>query len=150
MNYEKYEENFLLFNSLFEEGFNRPNLKTQKFIELWYDVILLMSREMLSGPFYNIKMYYNCDYIFKGENVLFKEIRSCEDFLNWCLNIAKDYNFKIQQLDAIDSNEEDDKTILLIQAEAMIKLSYMAYEIQKDRWKFINKSFSNNTSQLSE
>lgn len=44
MSYEKYEETFLLFNKLFEEGFHRSNLKTEKFIELRNDVNLMMSR----------------------------------------------------------------------------------------------------------
>lgn len=89
MNYEEYEENLLLFNKLFEEGFNRPNLKTEKFIQLWHDVDLLIGREALSGPFYHVDMYYNCDYVFEGSHEHFKEIRSCEDFLNWCLSIIK-------------------------------------------------------------
>ena len=84
--YEEYEENLLLFSRLFEEGFNRPNIKTKKFTELWYDVDLLMGREALSGPFYHVDMYYNCDYVFEGEHEYFKEIRSCEDLLNWCLS----------------------------------------------------------------
>lgn len=29
-----YEENLLLFSRLFEEGFNRPNIKTKKFTSI--------------------------------------------------------------------------------------------------------------------
>lgn len=144
MNYEKYEENLLLFSRLFEEGFNVPNIKTKKFTELWYDVNLLMCREALSGPFYNVDMYYNCDYVFEGIHECFKEIRSCEDFLNWCLSIIKYYKIKIQQVDTTVSDEKEDKQILLLQAEVMEKLSFMAYDIQKDRWKFIKKPYSDN------
>lgn len=144
MNYEEYEENLLLFSRLFEEGFNRPNIKTKKFTELWYDVDLLMSREALSGPFYHVDMYYNCDYVFEGEHEYFKEIRSCEDLLNWCLSIIKFYKSKINQVDAILSDEKEDKQILLLQAEVMEKLSFMVYDIQKDRWKFIKKPYLDN------
>lgn len=114
MNSEEYEENLLLFNRLLEEGFDRPNLKTKKFTELWYDVDLLMGREALSGPFYIVDMYYNCDYVFEGKHECFKEIRSCEDFLNWCLSIIKCYKNKIKQVDAIVSDEKEDKQILLL------------------------------------
>ena len=144
MDHEKYEENLLLFNRLFEEGFNKPNLKTEKFNELWYDVDLLMGREALSGPLYHVDMYYNCDYVFEGKHECFKDLRSCEDFLNWCLNIIKSCKSKIDQVDAIFSDEKEDKQILLLQVEVMEKLSFMAYDIQKDRWKFIKKPYSDN------
>lgn len=148
MNYEEYEETFFLFNRIFEEGLEPPNLKTEKFIELWYDVDLEMSREMLAGPFYSVTIYYNCDYVFEGKHEYFKEIRSCEDFLNWCLNIIKNYKSKIEQVDAIGAIEKEDKHILLLQAEVMEKLSFMVYDIQKDRWKTINKLYYDNTSKL--
>ncbi|KZL89955.1 hypothetical protein [Clostridium magnum] len=144
MNYEEYEENLLSFSRLFEEGFKKPNFKTKKFTELWYDVDVLMCREALSGPFYHVDMYYNCDYVFEGEHEWFKEIRSCEDFLNWCLSIIKLYKSKINQVDSIIPDEKEDKQIMLLQADIMEKLSFMVYDIQKDRWKFIKKPYSDN------
>ncbi|MPM82333.1 hypothetical protein SDC9_129394 [bioreactor metagenome] len=144
MSYEEYEKTFLLFSRLFEEGFKKPNFKTEKFKELWYDVDVLMYREALSGPFYTVDMYYNCDYVFEGEHECFKEVGSCEDFLNWCLNIIKSYKNKINQVDTIINDEKEDKQIMLLQAEIMEKLSFMVYDIQKDRWKFIKKPYPDN------
>lgn len=136
--YEEYEEYFLLFSRLFEEGFNRPELKTKKFITLWYDVDVL---DLLAGPFYSIDTRYNCDYVFEGTHEYFKEIKSCEDFLNWCLKIIKLYISKIEELDCVNHSEEDDKRTMLLQASVFERLTYMAYDIQKDRWKFIKKPY---------
>lgn len=139
---QEYEDNFILFRKLFEEGFSKPSLKTDKFIGLWYNVDLLMVREALSGPFYNVATYYNCDYVFEGKREYFKEINTCEDFLNWCLNIIKRYKNKINLTNASDCIEEQDKGTLLVQAETMKKLSYMVYDIQKDRWELIKSTAS--------
>lgn len=46
-------------------------------------------------------MYHNYDYVFQGKHECFKEIRSCEDFLSWCLNIIKTYKDKIKQVHTI-------------------------------------------------
>lgn len=130
----------MLFSRLFEEGFNKPELKTKKFITLWYDVDVDVL-DFLAGPFYNIDTCYNCDYVFEGNHEYFKEIKSCENFLDWCLEIIKLYISKIEELDCINPSEEDDKRIMLLQASVFEKLTYMAYDIQKDRWKFIKKPY---------
>ncbi|WP_315118406.1 hypothetical protein [uncultured Clostridium sp.] len=142
MNCQDYEETLLLFNKLFNEGFYKPNFKTKKFNDLWYDVDMLLFRDALAGPFYQIHTHDNCDYVFEGKHESFKEIRSCEDFLNWCLNIIECYRNIINQVGSIDANEEKDKQVLLSQAAVMEKLSFIAFDIQKDRWRFIKKPSS--------
>jgi len=128
-----YEEDFLTFSKLFEEGFKKPNFKSEKFSELWCDIDVMMCREALSGPFYNIVEDHNCDYVFEGNHEYFKEIKSCEYFLNLCLDIVKLYKSKINEVEPVTLDEKEDKQIMLIQADIMEKLSFMAYNTQKDR-----------------
>ncbi len=128
------KENLLLFKELFEEGFynTKSKLKTRKFRNFYIDTELI--RDSIAGPFYSIYMKGNCDYVFNGNHENFKRIKNCEDYLTWCLEIIAHYKNKVNEEKAFDEKEEKDKQVLLSQIELMKRMSYMAFDIQKDRF----------------
>ena len=88
---------------------------------------------MLAGPFYSICKDGNCDYVFKGDHEIFKEMKNNELFLSWCLEVVEDYRNRVNNINAVNMNEEEDKQVLLEQTKIMERLSYIAVDIQKRR-----------------
>lgn len=123
------EENLMLFKKLFKETFYNTKFKTRRFYEFYQDLEGL--QDTIAGPFYSIYKDGNCDYVFEGDREIFKGIKSCEDYLKWCLDIVKDYKNRVNELKAYCENEKKDKEVLLSKAIAMEKMSYLAVNIQK-------------------
>lgn len=115
---------------MFEETFYNPKFKTRKFHELDQDLEGL--QDTIAGPFYSIYTNKNCDYVFEGDREVFKGIKSCEDYLNWCLDIIKDYKNMVNEIKACSEDEKEDKEVLLSKAIVMEKMSYLAFNIQND------------------
>ncbi|MCB2300919.1 hypothetical protein [Clostridium tagluense] len=87
----------------------------------------------LAGPFYSICKDGNCDYVFKGDHEVFKGIKNNESFLSWCLDIVEDCRNRVNNINAVNINEKEDKQVLLEQTKIMERLSYIAVNIQKCR-----------------
>lgn len=56
-----------LFRKLFYISFCRPILKTERFIDIWWDLERL--RDYLAGPLYTIKTEGNCNYVYTDEEI---------------------------------------------------------------------------------
>ena len=90
-------------------------------------------KDGFAGPFYSIYKDGNCDYVFKGDHELFKGIKNNESFLSWCLDIVEDYRNRVNNINAVNINEKEDKQVLLEQTKIMERLSYIVVNIQKCR-----------------
>ena len=125
-------EKLKIFRELFEYAFySKSKFKTNKIKEFWSDMELL--RDGLAGPFYSIYIDGNCDYVFKGDHEAFKGIKNNELFLSWCLEVVEDYRNRVNNIDAVNMNEKEDKQVLLEQTKIMERLSYIAVDIEKSR-----------------
>lgn len=124
-------ENLKKFSDMFWKGFERPQLKTKKFKKVWLD--MEGWRDSLAGPLYSINEYENCDYVFNNQNEIFKEINSCEELLDWCMKIVKEYRHGVCRIQANTKDEMQDQTLLLNQTVIMEKLSNLAIDIQRRR-----------------
>ena len=125
-------EKLKIFKELFDQAFYvSPKFKTNKIKEFWSDMELLI--DALAGPFYSIYRDGNCDYVFKGDHEAFKGMKNNALFLSWCLDIVEDYRNRVNNINAVNIGEKEDKQVLLEQTEIMERLSYIAVNIQKCR-----------------
>lgn len=126
------KEKLISFKALYTEAFStRPKLETKKFKRVYEDLCDI--EDFNAGPFYHMYKYGECDYVFRGDHEYFKEIKNCDDFLNWCMDINRIYLERINKAKAINSKEEKDKQLLLTRATKMKRLFHLTVEIQKYR-----------------
>jgi len=123
-----------MFRKLFGAAFYRPVFKTEKFVDLWWDLEGL--RDSLAGPLNSIASDGNCNYVYIDDR--FPGVDSPEKFLQWCLAIVDECRDLIMKHKPENLNKESDfkeeadfKTIIQ-QIDVMEVLSYLAYRIQSD------------------
>src|SRR6478735_9918968 len=119
---EKLEE----FKKLFWDAFHRPKLETERYLQLWGNLEPL--NDKIAGPLYSIYSNGNCDYIFQDDD-RFPEIKTPDDFLDYCTELVKDYHEGVISLIPENDLEKADKQILLYQTDTKMELANLAYEV---------------------
>ncbi|MDO0824871.1 hypothetical protein [Desulfosporosinus nitroreducens] len=120
-----------MFRKLFNISFCRPILKTERFIDIWWDLEGL--RDTLAGPLYTIKTKGNCNYVYTDEEGRFPGVDSPEMFLQWCLDIVDECRDILMKHQPENSNEEADFETIIRQIDGMEVLSHLAYRIQSEQ-----------------
>lgn len=120
-----------MFPKVFYSGYIKEKLETDKYKNVYYDLVDI--EDWNAGPFYNIYIEGNCDYVFSGNHEYFQDIKTIDDFSVWCKNIINSYIDCINSVVPISSREEKDREVLLKQATKMEQLFNYVIEIQKNR-----------------
>jgi len=85
--------------------------------------------DWLAGPLYSIKEHGECNYVFGDKKSRFPGVITPDDFLKWCLVLAKKYRDGIMAHAPVSADERADQEILLLMADEMVALSYLAHQI---------------------
>jgi hypothetical protein len=118
------------YKEIFWDGFHRPKLITDKFTSIWLS--LEPVNEQLSGPLFAVFENGHCDYFFQDKN-RFPWMNLPEDFMQWCTDRIEKYREVVENTEAIGTEEDHDKEILLFQVDIKMELADLAYEIQAER-----------------
>jgi hypothetical protein len=102
-------------------------LTTKRFRMLYLDDLTNIIDSGLAGPFLEIDRNGNCDYIFRESRII--GVREADDFLRDCRMLAEAYRNSVQNQEPLDNLEQEDKKMLLEQAELIESLSYLAHSI---------------------
>lgn len=128
INYLKIQD---MFPKVFYSGYIKDKIESNKYKNIYYDLVDI--EDWYSGPFYNMYIEGNCDYVFSGNHEYFQDIKTMDDFSVWCKNIINSYIDCINSVVPMSSREEKDREVLLKQATKMEQLFNYVIEIQKDR-----------------
>ena len=120
------------FRRLFPSAFRNPTqteprIQTERFSMVWVDMEPV--GDWLAGPLYGINLRGECDYVFLDEEGRFPGVKTPDDFLRWCLAIAKKYRDGIVAQAPQSEAERSDQAILIEMADAMVTLSHLAHRI---------------------
>ncbi len=120
------------FRELFWTAFkSAKGRRSKRYEEVWKDLELIS--DQLAGPLHSIYERGECDYVFT-DRIRFPTVRNPENFLTWCLSSPNAYREGVLKAGVRDEDERADQAFLLEQANAMERLSRMAYEIVRARW----------------
>lgn len=114
------------FRSLFWDAFHRPALSSERFNRAWLS--LEHFTNMLAGPFFSIYEKGNCDYFFE-DKTRFPEINDPDDFLDWSVELVTAFRDAVMELPAETEEEIKDKQVLLFQADIMMELAGIGYDL---------------------
>ena len=120
------------FRDLYRSVFRNPRreapiIRTKRFGEVWVD--LTPVEDCLAGPLYSIKERGECNYVFADGENRFPGVATPDDFLRWCLVLAKKYRDGILAHAPRGEAEQIDQGILLQMADGMVTLSHLAHTI---------------------
>jgi hypothetical protein len=115
------------FKQKFWDGFHEPNLKSDKYIELWKQ--LEISDYWLAGPLYAMYENANINYLFIDQN-RFADINTLDDFVAWANEIIDNFKQGIAKVPAEKQVEQDDLNLLQYQIHIKLELITLASQIQ--------------------
>jgi hypothetical protein len=122
------EEFRQLYHSIFRNPRQEaPIIHTKRFGRIWVDLTPI--EDWLAGPLYSIKERGECNYVFADRANRFPGIVTPDDFLRWCLVLAKKYRDGILAHAPRDEAERADQGILLQMADGMVTLSHLANRV---------------------
>jgi len=113
------------FKSVFWDAFHRPILKTDKFRQLW--ISLEPVNDLVSGPLFSVYEKGECNYVYGHK--LFEGVQDKDDLMNWLTERVGLYMETVREMAADDSEESEDKRVLLFQADVKMILCDLAYKM---------------------
>ncbi|MFL5730005.1 MAG: hypothetical protein ACJ75J_11010 [Cytophagaceae bacterium] len=113
------------FKEIFWDGFHRPDLKSEKFEQIYEERLQGLS-DVLAGPLFSIYESGQCDYVFKDKD-RFPRISHADDFLSWCTELITSYKDLIEAEAAETDQEKADKQVLLYQTDMMMELADLGH-----------------------
>ncbi|MFN3404971.1 MAG: hypothetical protein ACK40G_12800 [Cytophagaceae bacterium] len=122
------EQLYLRFREIFWDAFHRPNLKSEKFSQLYLKDLDPIT-EWLAGPMYSIFKEGHCNYIFENPDKY--KIYNQEDFLDWCMEKISQFRHINESIAPENESEQRDQQILLYQNDVMMELAEIAYEVSR-------------------
>ena len=114
------------FSRAYENSFKVPQLNTDLFFDIWIELELA-----LAGPMFCIHTKGQCDYVFTGEHTYFTNIKTIEDFKNWCLVVIEKSKEKLNTTDVSNSQDNLDKQIMMKKIEEMKQTVLLGVELIK-------------------
>ena len=115
------------FKQKFWDGFHKPNLKSDKYKEIWQQ--LEPSNDWLVGPLYSLYENANFDYLFHDKE-RFAAVNTLQDFLEWANEIVANYKQAVEAGSCIGEIEKEDLNLLLYQIHIKSELISLAHQIQ--------------------
>lgn len=117
------------YRKLFWDAFHRPELKVQKYAELWKSLDLI--NDVLAGPFFSMYENGHINYVFEDKD-RFPNINSLDDFKIWATYLINVYHDEVESLDKPENKDEEyDLHVLRFQTETKNKLMTLALKIQE-------------------
>ena len=109
------------FKQKFWDGFHKPNLKSDKYKEIWQQ--LEPSNNWLVGPLYSVYENANFDYLFHDKE-RFAAVNTLNDFLEWANEIVA--NYKLATNAALPNEEAEKQDLDLLNFQIHIKSELIA------------------------
>jgi|GEM_PF-1037477 len=117
------------YRKLFWDAFHRPQLKVQKYAELWQSLDLI--NDVLAGPFFSMYENGHIQYVFEDKE-RFPNINSIEDFKTWATYLINVYHDEVESFGQTHTKDEEyDLHVLRFQTETKKKLLMLAIRIQE-------------------
>ncbi len=112
------------FREIFWDAFHRPDLKTDRYYQLWHRLEHIS--DLLAGPMFSVFEKGEYDYVFQDKN-RFPNMHSADDFMDWCMEKINHYQEALIAEVPTNEPERKDQQLLSYQTEVMMQLAEMAY-----------------------
>ncbi|WMJ73344.1 hypothetical protein RCC89_09235 [Cytophagaceae bacterium ABcell3] len=122
-------DNLQQFKEIFWDAFQRPGLKSHKFIAKWQELEPI--NDQLAGPLFAIYEKGNCDYIF-SDNERFPQINKPEDLFERLEKMIHHYHDEVAMAEPKNDIEKEDQQALLFQSDKKMQLAELALLITQN------------------